>query len=270
MRILATIALAAFAGLILAAPASAHVAEGTIALTVAEEVPPPTTAPPANAGGTATIEVNNDLAIEYEVTVHDLTGPALFAHIHEGDAGVPGPVTAFGTLAKIDDSTFRGETAPLTAEQLATLIGGGYYVNVHTGDNGDGEVRGQIVGLEIVHGTCSCRELTKKAFRKCVKQAIRSLEKPERKTPEVKALKKAVKKASCGLTKTPKKKPLACCLPINEAAGAVSGKLCAPVKNDTQCGKLGGTLAAGDVSCVPDNPCTPPASPSGAFLDAGF
>ncbi len=244
--------------------APAHVAEGSIPLTVSEANPP--VAPPAAAGGTASIGVNNDLAIEYDVTVHDLTGPATVAHIHQGAAGEQGlPVF---TLSPVAGSTtsFHGETEPLTAAQLTTLLQGGFYVNVHTAANPGGEVRGQIVGLDVIRGTCSCRDLSRKDFLKCVRGQIAHLSKDERKAPEVKTLKKAIVKSSCGLAKTPKKKALACCLPINEAAnGAVSGKLCAPVKTQAQCTKLGGALGTG--GCLPTNPCVPPASPSAAFLD---
>lgn len=252
--------------LVLAPSTRAHVAEGTIALTVGEEVPAPSVTPPTGASGVARIEVTSDLTIEYEVTVDLLTGDATMAHIHAGAPGEAPPNNIVFGLARIDGKTFRGETAALSPAQLATLINGGYYVNVHTPMNSAGEVRGQIKDLEIVHGTCSCRTLSRKAFRRCVAGEIKKLDKSERKSAEVKALKKAVKKAACGLSQVPKKKPLACCLPINEAAGAVSGQLCAPVKNDAQCSKLGGSFVA-DASCLP-NPCTPPASPSGAFVDA--
>jgi hypothetical protein len=258
------LALVAAVAFLSATTALAHVAEGTIPLTVAEEVPVPGTTPPEGAGGTAEIELNADLALEYTVTVQNLTGPALAAHVHEAPIGVPGDIVF--TLTKIDDTTFQGETEPLTEAQVGTLLAGGYYVNVHTGANLAGEIRGQIVGLDVVQGTCSCRTLSKKDFRKCVAGEIKKLEKTEQKSAEVKALKKAVKKSACGLTAQPKKKPLACCLPINEAANtAVSGRLCAPVKKDTQCAALGGTVVEG--TCVPENPCFPPASPSGAFLD---
>jgi len=242
--------------------ARAHVAEGSIPLTVAEAAPGVT--PPANAGGTADLELSADLTIEYTVTVHDLTGPVFLGHIHEGAPGVEGGIVF--PLTKIDDTTLQGETEVLTEAQVETLLAGGYYVNVHTTANGGGEVRGQIVGLDLTQGTCSCRTLSRKDFRKCVAGEIKKLDKTAKKSAEVKALKKAVKKSACGLAAQPKKKPLACCLPINEAANtAVSGKLCAPVKKDTQCAALGGAIVEG--SCVPDNPCFPPASPSGAFLD---
>lgn len=39
---------------------------------------------------------------------------------------------------------WTGKTLALTAEQKATLLSGGFYVNVHTAANPGGEIRGQI------------------------------------------------------------------------------------------------------------------------------
>ena len=67
------------------------------------------------------------------------------AHIHTGDAGAAGPVTF--------PMTITGNTATLaptvlTIDQLATLDAGGFYFNVHSATNPDGEIRGQI-GREV-------------------------------------------------------------------------------------------------------------------------
>ncbi|MGH7895557.1 MAG: CHRD domain-containing protein [Candidatus Binatia bacterium] len=248
-----------------AVPARAHVFEKTLPLTVGETAPPAIGAPAA-AGGLATLELTEDLTIEYEVTVHDLSGKATIAHIHDGPPGVLGGIPAFGTLTQIDDTTFRGETPPLTPTQVQSLLDGEYYVNVHTAANPLGEVRGQITSLERVAGKCSCLTLTRKKFLKCVKTEVAKLG-TEKKSAEAKALKKAAKKSSCGLSQT--KKPLACCVPLNGTGEIVSGAMCAPVKKEAQCTALSGTIMNGQ-SCVPTNPCFLPASPSGAFLDATY
>jgi len=242
-----------------AAPAPAHLAEGTVTLTVAEEVPAPT-GTPANAGGTATFELEDDKSLDYDVTVQNLTGPAIFGHIHEGAPGVAGGIVF--PLTQTSATTFSGTTAPLTDEQVQKLLTGAFYVNVHTDANQLGEVRGQMDTIAAVEGACDCETLSRKDFRKCVRGEIKKLDVTQKKSAEVRALKRAVKKSSCGLTATPRKKPLACCLPENDVADIVTGALCAPVKKDAQCTALGGTLE--QVGCVP-NPCA--ASPSGAFLD---
>jgi hypothetical protein len=242
-------------------PVLAHIAEATVTMTAAAEVPPPSNVPAA-AGGTATLELEDDMTLNYEVTVHDLTGPALLAHIHEAPVGQAPPNNIVFTFSKTSDTTFMGTTRALTPDEVQKLRSGAYYVNVHTMANLAGEIRGQIDSVQDVVGTCSCQSLSRKDFRKCVAGEIKKLDKSQKKSAEIKALRRAVKKSSCGLTATPKKKPLACCLPQNDVAGIVTDILCAPVKKDAQCTTLAGTLQ--QVGCVP-NPCA--ASPSGAFLD---
>jgi hypothetical protein len=211
------------------------------------------------------LELTENSTIAYDVTVHDLTGPAIFAHIHAGAVGVAGlPVF---TLTKVSDTAFQGETEPLTTEQVTTLFAGGFYVNVHTEANISGEVRGQITGFERVTGKCSCLQLSRKDFLKCVRNEIKALPKDEKKAAAAKALKKAATKSSCGLTAS--KKTGACCVPPNATGEIVSGALCVPVvekKAEKQCAAVGGTVLAGQ-SCVPTNGCFLPASPSGAFID---
>jgi hypothetical protein len=79
--------------------------------------------------------------LTYNVTYEGLTGPAVAAHIHgPADPGQnAGPVVPFPTAT----SPITG-TAKLTAAQAAELAAGRYYVNVHTGANRGGEIRGQI------------------------------------------------------------------------------------------------------------------------------
>lgn len=250
--------------LLAAAPARAHLAEGTVPLTVAEAVMPTPTGVPAGAGGTAILELQDDMTLSYDVTVHDLSGPVFLGHIHEGAKGVAGDVVF--PFTKTSDTTLKGVTRALTAQEVGKLFSGAYYVNVHTPNNPAGEVRGQITSVVAVQGTCNCKTLSRKDFRKCVNTEIKKLDKTQKKSAEIKQLKRAVKKASCGLATTPKKKPLACCLPANDVASIVTGKLCAPVKKDTQCTAIGGTVVQGS-GCAPTNPCSPPASPSGAFVD---
>lgn len=82
------------------------------------------------------------------------------AHIHLGPVGVNGPVvvTLFGPLRKprsFEQAEFTGVITredlegPLAGRSLNTLLRkillGKTYVNVHTVQNPDGEIRGQIV-----------------------------------------------------------------------------------------------------------------------------
>jgi CHRD domain-containing protein len=246
--------------LLAAGPASAHLFEGTVTMTATEEVPAPA-GTSATTGGVATFEVEDDLTLQYEITYTDLTGEPKMAHIHEGAPGVAGDIVI--PLVVQPGGIIKNGTAPLTAEQLAKLQSGDYYVNVHTAQNFLGEIRGQI-RLTAVKGTCSCKTLSQKDFRACVKAEIKKLSKDDKKSQEVKNLKRAVKKSLCGTNPAPKKKQASCCLPANDVGTIVTGELCAPVKKDSQCAALGGQFIA-DKSCQP-NPCSPPASPSGAFV----
>jgi hypothetical protein len=132
----------------------------------------------------------------------------------------------------------------------------GLYVNVHTMDNLAGEIRGQIT---LKDAQCDCTG-SRKAFTKCVKKAIKGLDKEDKKSEQVKDLKKAVKRSFCGRKKAPKKS-VGCCLGITPVENIVTGNLCAAVP-EAKCTKFGGT-SKGEGSDCAQAFC----SPSGAFID---
>ena len=109
-------------------------------LSGASEVP----AVKTNASGRAVLAVSGTM-LYYRVMLHDITGVTK-AHIHEGAAGTNGSsvITLFNGEGTFDESNPVSGSAELTAEQLATLQAGNYYINVHTQTHGPGEVRGQI------------------------------------------------------------------------------------------------------------------------------
>jgi hypothetical protein len=80
----------------------------------------------------------------FQLGVQNITLPAAAAHIHEGTAGVAGPVVV--TLTAPDATGMSSGCVrvprPLVADILANPAG--YYVNVHTSDFADGAVRGQL------------------------------------------------------------------------------------------------------------------------------
>lgn len=260
------VAMAVLGWLGLGASAQAHV-ELEASLDSEQEVPTPAVGSPAPTGETE-IEIEEPEAgtmLSYSITVQNLSGPAIAAHIHPGAPGVAG-----APLFTLDHTTLAGTVGPLSETQLETLLNGGFYVNVHTAANPDGEIRGQIA-LKKSADTCLCKTAaTPKAFKACVRKAIKALPKDERQSDPVKALKKNFGKAACGRTKGPKK-AIACCLPQTPIANIVIGELCAAVP-EAACTRLGGTSLGAGSSCFANgkfqNPCLPPASPSGAFLDA--
>lgn len=116
------------------------------------ETPPVTTA----ASGAATLALNPDNTVFYNVTTSGLTGGTA-AHIHQGGVGVAGPIVFTLTGGP---NTWVGTTAPLTLAQVNALKRGLYYVNVHTLSNPNGELRGQIGFTTPVDGdgcAANCR-----------------------------------------------------------------------------------------------------------------
>lgn len=228
-------------------------------LDVAQEFPPVST--PSTATGSATLTLGADARLTGEVTYQGLTGAPLAAHIHAAPAGFAGAI-AFGlTLPTPADTagTIAVATTPLSAEEQQALFAAGMYVNIHTGANPGGELRGQIT---VQPGQCDCGTLDSGAFKQCVRKAIKDLGKDAKQQAAVKALRKTFAKASCGRTKAPKK-AIACCLPLNPVGNIVTDRLCAVVPAKA-CGKLGGTSLGAGTSCLPTSPC---GSPSGAFVE---
>ena len=94
--------------------------------------------------GSGTLFLSGNV-LTYAINYSGLTGPATAAHIHgPGDVtqavGVLFPLTGFSGAA----GTLAG-TQVLTADQLADLITGKTYANIHTAANPGGEIRGQIL-----------------------------------------------------------------------------------------------------------------------------
>ena len=115
----------------------------TAQLSGKDEVPPVDT----TATGTAQFLLSPDgKELTYDLTTKDLKG-FMMAHIHQGKAGENGPPVAALSMGKgkITASDLQG---PLSGKQLKDLVdlmsNGGAYVNVHTQQHQDGEIRGQI------------------------------------------------------------------------------------------------------------------------------
>lgn len=103
------------------------------------EVPAKTTA------GTGTVDavLNKDTnLLKWKVNYSGLSGPAKAAHFHgPAAAGAnAGVVLAWPSAESGSESS-----ATLTAAQVADLMAGRWYANVHTAANPGGEVRGQMM-----------------------------------------------------------------------------------------------------------------------------
>jgi hypothetical protein len=116
------------------------------ALTLVQEVPVPTTpvgAAPSGSGSVTLDPVAKTLTGSFTTT--NVVGATL-AHIHDGDIGVQGGVVVPLTQTPAGSGIWvvpAGTT--LTDAQITRLRASGYYVNIHTALNGDGEIRGQLL-----------------------------------------------------------------------------------------------------------------------------
>ena len=114
----------------------------------AQQVTPVTTA----GTGTAVIAVDSDQTrVEYEITISGFDPDLVtLAHFHNASYGSDGPIvkdiTFVGGHAE-GEWTASDVTQPLTPELMAELLAGRIYINVHTTDYSEGEIRGNVGGV---------------------------------------------------------------------------------------------------------------------------
>lgn len=126
-------------------------------LNAANEVPAPT-GDVAAARGTftaATTKTATGATLQWRLAFSNLTGDAAAAHIHTGRRGQAGPV-----VVALCGPCTSGATglADVDAALLRTIQSGGAYVNVHTGTNRAGEVRGQLASIATVRPVLNSRQ----------------------------------------------------------------------------------------------------------------
>ncbi|MGE0684106.1 MAG: CHRD domain-containing protein [Candidatus Binatia bacterium] len=91
--------------------------------------------------GSATVTLNQDNTLTYAITTTSLE-EATAAHIHLGSANENGAIQFTLTGGP---TSWAGTTATLSEDQLTALREGRLYINVHTLENPNGEIRGTIV-----------------------------------------------------------------------------------------------------------------------------
>lgn len=125
--------------------------------------------PPVQSSATGLAEFTppvND-SIKYRINITGISG-ATGAHIHSGQAGENGEVVAdlltsmkvndvsYGMTIRgnLSDSSLKGPMEGKTLEDLvAAMDSGETYVNIHTTQHPDGEIRGQIINTEKAKST---------------------------------------------------------------------------------------------------------------------
>ncbi|WP_246040420.1 CHRD domain-containing protein [Roseovarius arcticus] len=124
----------------LAIPAHAEMLTYTTDLTAEAEVPPAE----SSATGTADVTVDTEAkTVSWTVTYDGLTGDATAAHIH----GPAAEGENAGPVVDMSEAIMEG-SGDITDEQIGELEAGKYYVNVHTEEYPNGEIRGQLAKAE--------------------------------------------------------------------------------------------------------------------------
>lgn len=111
---------------------------------------------PANASpgtGTATVILNDaGTQIAYTVSYSGLIGTVTASHIHKAPIGVNGGVIiGFTPPVGTQSGSFNG-VAAVTPAQVADLMAGLWYVNLHTTTYPGGELRAQLEGAPTPAG----------------------------------------------------------------------------------------------------------------------
>jgi len=118
---------------------------GHITMTGAQETPAVTTT------ATGVVDANYNRftkTLSYTVTFSGLVDSAVAAHIHGlGEVGVAAPVLqTFSPFPRRKEGSYAGslliDGVKFTEEYL---LGGRYYVNIHSKTYGNGEIRGQLI-----------------------------------------------------------------------------------------------------------------------------
>ena len=101
--------------------------------------------PPNDSKGKGTADLTYDTAtknLTWTITFDGLTGAATAAHFH-GPAE-PGKNAGVALQIGMNPTSPAKGNATLTEAQAADLTAGRWYVNIHTGANRGGEIRGQV------------------------------------------------------------------------------------------------------------------------------
>lgn len=134
--------------------AQADVVTFTTQLLASNEVPPVTNAD-ANANGSATVTLDTVAnTARFDFSLNNVAAPQIIlAHIHEGPAGVNGPIRVDSLISPASPLTVvngsvafsrSGLTVPTDVRDRLLANPAGFYFNVHSSLNPGGVARGQL------------------------------------------------------------------------------------------------------------------------------
>lgn len=151
-------------------PAKAEIIVFTAQLLASNEVPPVTNAD-QNAAGSAIVTLDTVAnTARFDFSLSNVASPVIIlAHIHEGVAGVNGPIRVDSLISPASPLTVvngnvvfgrSGLTVPADVAQRLVANPAGFYFNVHSSLNPGGVARGQLVRAQAAGGGTSAPTLS--------------------------------------------------------------------------------------------------------------
>lgn len=104
----------------------------------------------SGATGVSTLWLNNTMdTLKYNIMITGLSSSATSAHFHNGNVMMNGPVVKSLTLTgnTISGLWTKTDSEPFSNAMVSELLKGNLYLNVHTTNNPNGELRGQVYRL---------------------------------------------------------------------------------------------------------------------------
>jgi len=114
-------------------------------------------APPCTGSGSGTFTLNTDTGMfSYNISYENLSAAETASHIH----GPAAPGVTAGVAVGLPGGTPKVGNVTLTLNQQNDLLAELYYVNIHTGSCGGGEIRGQILQVAATTTTSTTTNST--------------------------------------------------------------------------------------------------------------
>lgn len=133
---------AILAAFVWAGASHAAVLNWSAALAPGNEVPP-VVGSSATGSATGTVDTVSRL-LSWDIAFSGFDTPVVALHFHLAPPGVPGPV-ALGISAISGTASPSVGSSVISETDLADLLAGNWYINVHSEAHPPGEIRGQVI-----------------------------------------------------------------------------------------------------------------------------